>query len=411
MGWKGYKSHPETHSRTVMIYLTFGDKYSGIYQSQVIDVLEYIYINYEIKVKLISFVPYPVYREQKEIIKLHYSNVTVLPMIPSRNHWVIFYSTILLITSFFTLLNQKCVARGIWSTNILLMLRQIGIVKWICYDGRGASLAEWEEYLSHNIQVDLKKIYKAERNAVFKANYRISVSAALVSYWKEKYSYKPISDSHVIIPCAVGISYEKFISDKERIIKRTKLGFNSNETVIVFSGGIDKWQSPDLLGRVMNNIVKNNDNIKFLFLTRSEILHHPAIKTFESMISTFWVKPDEVSEYLVVGDFGLLIREQSVTNKVAAPTKFAEYLACGLEVIITDKLGDYSAFVERHSCGTIYSNQSLFLQREKARIELFNLSQKYFQKSSFAESYKKIYSHNSKSKLNRISNEKDSIYN
>ena len=47
----------------------------------------------------------------------------------------------------------------------------------------------------------------------------------------------------------------------------------------------------------------------------------------------------------------MLIRENTVTNQVASPTKFAEYLACGLPVIISDNLGDYSVFVETNGCG------------------------------------------------------------
>ena len=48
-----------------LIYLTFGDQYSGVYQSQVIDVLEFLETNDIAHPKLIAFVPYTNYLSQE----------------------------------------------------------------------------------------------------------------------------------------------------------------------------------------------------------------------------------------------------------------------------------------------------------------------------------------------------------
>ncbi|OBX25527.1 glycosyltransferase involved in cell wall biosynthesis [Gelidibacter algens] len=374
-----------------MIYLTFGDIYSGIFQSQVIDVLKYINKTNTVNTKLISFVPYPIYKEQRQLIKSQYPNSQILPMIPSRNHWVIFYSFLIVCFSFFSILNQKVVCRNIWSTNIGLLLRKLKILKWVCCDGRGAVFAEWQEYLITNTDVDLNIIYKAEKNAVRKADYRMAVSTALVNYWEMTYQYKLISESFSVIPCTIAESFEIFINDETRLVSRQQLGYTSEDTVIVFSGGIDKWQSPELLGEVMENLKKNNKNIKFLFLAKPEIINHPAISPFKALVKAFWVKPDEVKDYLIVGDFGLLIREKSVTNRVAAPTKFGEYLACGLEVVITEALGDYTSFVKEHNCGIIYNGDVLALNKTSTRTEMYNLAINNFSKRNFSKEYGKIY--------------------
>jgi hypothetical protein len=374
-----------------MIYITFGDKYGGVFQSQVIDVIRYINQTNNVDVKLISFVPYPIYKQQKQLIKSHYPNSQILPMIPSRNHWVILHCLLIICFSFFSVLNQKVVCRSIWSTNIGLLLKRLKIVSWVCYDGRGAAFAEWEEYLVVNTDVDIQRIFKAEKKAVIRADYRIAVSNTLTKYWNNTYQFKLSSDKFSVIPCTIAESFETFISDDIRLLFRKQLGYTSEDTVVVFSGGIDKWQSPELLGEVMENLKQNNKSIKFLFLAKSEIINHPSIYPFKSLIKSFWVKPLEVKDYLVVGDFALLIRENSITNNVAAPTKFAEYLACGLEVIITKNLGDYTAFVELNKCGTIYKGGILTLRKKRYRYDLYEIAMKNFSKNSFSEKYSYIY--------------------
>jgi hypothetical protein len=42
----------------------------------------------------------------------------------------------------------------------------------------------------------------------------------------------------------------------------------------------------------------------------------------------------DIEKYYHAADFGLLIRDNTVTNKSAAPTKFSEYLNAGLSIII-----------------------------------------------------------------------------
>jgi len=63
-----------------------------------------------------------------------------------------------------------------------------------------------------------------------------------------------------------------------------------------------------------------------------------------------------VADHLIVGDYGLLIRENSVTNQVASPVKFAEYLACGLKVIISEDLGDYTKLSSQKNWGYVYTD-------------------------------------------------------
>ena len=111
------------------------------------------------------------------------------------------------------------------------------------------------------------------------------------------------------------------------------------------------------------------------------------IELFPDQIICKELFPSQVSKYLGVGNYGLLIREKSITNLVASPVKFAEYLACGLNVIISEGIGDYSEFVAAHGCGQLV-NEFSFKVMDKSALQL--LAETNFTKSSKFELYRKL---------------------
>ena len=99
------------------------------------------------------------------------------------------------------------------------------------------------------------------------------------------------------------------------------------------------------------------------------------------------MQSNEVPKYLLAADYGLLIRENTVTNQVASPVKFAEYLACGLPVIISRNLGDYSEFVTKNNCGYLL-NEFNFQPRNKPIIK--NIALNHFKKLVFIDEYRRL---------------------
>jgi glycosyltransferase involved in cell wall biosynthesis len=66
----------------------------------------------------------------------------------------------------------------------------------------------------------------------------------------------------------------------------------------------------------------------------------------------------EVPAYVAAADVGLLFRDASIINRVASPVKFAEYLACGVPVVLTDGIGDYSERVRQAKIGLVLQRGS-----------------------------------------------------
>jgi glycosyltransferase involved in cell wall biosynthesis len=60
----------------------------------------------------------------------------------------------------------------------------------------------------------------------------------------------------------------------------------------------------------------------------------------------------------MAADVGLLIRGDDLVNRVAAPTKFAEYLACGLPVVVSRGVGDTESVVRTYGVGYVIEGLS-----------------------------------------------------
>ncbi len=137
----------------------------------------------------------------------------------------------------------------------------------------------------------------------------------------------------------------------------------------------------------------HNNRIKVLFLAKSLPPDMKIMDAYKSRVSCLWVNEADVPSVLSSCDYGILLRERSVTNKVSSPVKFAEYLACGLKILISPEIGDYSEYVVRNECGLLVIDPSqplnLFpvLFAEKQKLNLLALD--HFSKGAYREKYRK----------------------
>jgi hypothetical protein len=114
---------------------------------------------------------------------------------------------------------------------------------------------------------------------------------------------------------------------------------------------------------------------------------------FPGQIFNRWLTFDKVQPVLSMCDYGILYREQSITNKVAAPTKFAEYLSAGLPVMISEGIGDYTSFVKQHDCGMVLNDLTLQIPNKTTaakRAAMIQLTEKYYTKPALLPVYKKL---------------------
>ena len=367
----------------MILYLTFNDALSGIFRSQVIDVIRFMESELKANIRLVAFISLRGFSESKKQILALAPTAIVVPMFPTMRLWKLNRYTLQIIVA--RLKPSKIICRSVFATNLALKAiknQNISIV----YDGRGAISAEVEEY---NVIKDTKikmKIHALEKNAIIQSDFRIAVSDELLKYWKSRFKY--VSERHVIIPCTLDNQFtERIVFNTE--FKR-RLGFDQKDVILIYSGSTAGWQSFELMYHFFSAILKQ-ENLKIIFLSSRSPLIENLERDFPGKVLTMKVPFEEVRNYLSIGDYGILIREDSVTNKVASPVKFAEYLAAGLKVIISPSICDYSAFVKENHCGYWVSDlpNTLPMLTSGDREHAQDLS-KYFYKQHYTKAYTKV---------------------
>lgn len=373
-----------------MIYLTYADPPSGVFSSQVNDVVNHLRRNLNADIRLVAFISIRDFGKNKSKIKNEVPDALVLPMLPKANYWR--FSIVVLAIVCFFLGHRKVIARGVLACNVALGAKKIGAIKKLCYDGRGAIAAEWAEYKVAPYKNLINTIGDLERFAVMKTDFRISISEKLIHYWQQRFGYN--SSPHVIIPCTLNSGFKPNLPSAQDIKKyREDLGFNADDMILVYSGSTAGWQSFSILHNFLDPFLKENSTHKILFMSGEDDNIKKMMNDYPDQVKCKWVDHKNVQQVLTACDYGILIREKSTTNKVASPTKFAEYLSAGLKVLISEEIGDYSAFVKTHNCGQVI-NEGEKIKTEKVELsekqKMTGLVMKYFTKNSQNENYQKL---------------------
>jgi len=97
----------------------------------------------------------------------------------------------------------------------------------------------------------------------------------------------------------------------------------------------------DDLMKYYNVLSKEYENSKLLIISKQ----HRLIPDEEGIIK-MEAEYSEMSEYLSASDTGIIFYKTGFSNIGRCPTKFAEYIACGLDVEYPEKYGDLGTFEE-----------------------------------------------------------------
>jgi glycosyltransferase involved in cell wall biosynthesis len=204
-----------------------------------------------------------------------------------------------------------------------------------------------------------KKKLAEELNFIKLSDQALCVSEKLKEYFLCK--NKNINPEKIsVIPGSASIE-SFFINETTRTKIREKLKINE-KFVFIYSGRLDKpWQMPDFIFDIFSKLVSNNPNLFLLCLTPNKNLAYKYARKYNIPENNIWadyVKYVDINDYLCAGDAGLLFRENTPTNNVASPTKFAEYCMAGLPVVISEGVGDFSDFARDMNLGLVVNNQS-----------------------------------------------------
>ena len=160
---------------------------------------------------------------------------------------------------------------------------------------------------------------------------------------------------HEVVPCCADLDLFSFSQD-DRDRRRKELGVN-DRFVLVYSGSIDGWYLTENMADFFVALRKRNPRAYFLWLTPAR---HERVRALmrargvsEADYALIAAAPSDVPSYLSASDAGLAFIKPCFSKLASSPTKYAEYLGCGLPLIINAGIGDSDALITREGVGAL----------------------------------------------------------
>lgn len=373
----------------MIIYLTYNDRPSGVYWSQVTDVVTHLNTLGMERVRLVALVSIRKFWSTRKAIRLRVPSAIVLPMVPRARYWRMNLGWVSMVCRRFK--PSGIIGRGIFATHMALDMRERGKIRKVCLDGRGAYAAEWEEYRVVDDEKLIEQCRPLEADALHRSDMRISVSRALVKHWKARYGYA--GTSYVVIPCTLGTNNIDPVY-QDQIQVRSELGWSAGDTIMVYAGSTVGWQSLELVEEQLVPLLTADRSMKLLFLCEESPQTISLMKKFPDQVERRWVHHEQVRRFLMACDIGILLREDSLTNRVASPTKFAEYISAGLPVLVSPYLGDLSDLVTEHHLGLVVAEDGsvppIHSPDQHERERLIRVAREHFTKRAHYSAYAKV---------------------
>jgi glycosyltransferase involved in cell wall biosynthesis len=242
-----------------------------------------------------------------------------------------------------------------------------------------------------------------EKYFIEHADHVIVVSYTFIDYIKRNYNCASLT----MIPSCV--DDHLFIYNSERRERLREEHKFAQKFVVIFSGSLAPWDQPSEMINVFMSIKKKIANSHFLIITQNKSKIRDLLRDNNTLNEKdFTIKTlshEDVPTYLLMGDVGLIWRDDSIVHRVGCPMKFAEYLACGLPVLASNGIGELADLMTSHAVGALIdpndgeSNEKTFTKLleiistdEKAlHARCVNLAREYFSFEKHLHTFISLY--------------------
>lgn len=256
-------------------------------------------------------------------------------------------------------------ARAHQAAAIALTLRKFYPQLNVIANLRGAAAPEVSAYKQWGGRIDYQFTARRQASAlksiedavVREADSIICVSNSFARYLESQ--HKLAGGRLRVVPTAVDTDTFRFDPEVRENMRR-RLGLDS-KLVLTYNGSAHEWELPPQVLRVFQSISERCTSTHLLILSTQLTNWQREVGWAgvpEESVTLLSVPHKQVPGYLMAGDVGLLIREKNLVNRVAAPTKFGEYLACGLPVLLTKGIGDTEEAICDHDVGWLMDDLS-----------------------------------------------------
>jgi hypothetical protein len=180
-----------------------------------------------------------------------------------------------------------------------------------------------------------------ERFSFNRSSLNVYVSEVMQSHFRSKYS------SFKGDECIFATNAQPATSNPQPATSNPQPATrNPNDVIILYSGNCQPWQKIELMLETMQKLTA--PNIKILILSGQKKHFEKLIRQRnfpEGKVEVISVKPEELESYYEMAHYGFILRDDILVNRVANPTKLAEYLQYGIIPIVKlVDIGDYARF-------------------------------------------------------------------
>jgi len=200
-----------------------------------------------------------------------------------------------------------------------------------------------------------------------------------------------------VIPC--GVSEEHFFfSETLRRESRERLGFDAHDRVLIYSGGMVKYQGFSEYIEMFWRFYQRGGRYKFLIATPYNEMAYTFLKripgeSYKLISASF----EEMNSLYNAADFGTLLRPYNRVNDVASPTKFGEYCLSGLPVIMNDTVQQANEYAKRFgNLISYYPNlilPDLIPVDNKVREIISKAASKVLSRTALVQRYLQVYTY------------------
>lgn len=166
---------------------------------------------------------------------------------------------------------------------------------------------------------------------------------------------RPALPPWAVIPCCVDLDRFRFrVAGREQV--RAELGLG-DRPVLVYAGSIGTWYLLEEMLQFYTVAKRTWPELFLLVLCNGstegirEALQRHGIADRDSVCR--WVPAEQMPDYLSAADAGMAFIRPCLSKRSSSPTKFAEYLACGLPIVTNDGIGDVRALMQEESAGVL----------------------------------------------------------
>lgn len=229
----------------------------------------------------------------------------------------------------------------------------------IYFDGHGSSEDIYEcarqrgaiqfflRYCAYILDIKLLKHYFKIANGSF------VVSSGMRDYYQQK-TNAPASFQYFRVPCATASVLDNTCYLSYRQEYRQYFSLLDDCIAFVYSGGIESWQCVEETVKIYKHIAKSiSKNSKFFIFTYEVDKARQMIGEDNEDVIVISFKSSELIKALCAMDFAFLIRKDTITNNVAFPNKFLEYVNTRLKIITTPYVYDVASQVKDNNLGCI----------------------------------------------------------